>query len=164
MVCKARFSCRSQPRLLVGFSFGGLLATMYAGTYPDQVTGILMLDASLPTDDEVDQLVPQADRPQVVAEVEGNQERVEFYRTLDQAKALLGKVPDVPVTYMAAQPVELPATWPVKKMRGLHPCQADRVRRQVPQGRLVRVKSSHDIDLELPERVLQEAERILSGP
>jgi pimeloyl-ACP methyl ester carboxylesterase len=151
------------PYLLVGFSFGGLLATMYAGTYPEQVMGILMLDSSLPTDDEVDQLVPEADRPQVVAEVEGNQERVEVYKTLDQAKALVAKVPDVPVTYMAAEPVDLPATWPVKKMRAFILAKQTEFVGRFPKGRLVRVKSSHDIDLELPDRVLQEAERILSS-
>jgi hypothetical protein len=35
---------------------------------------------------------------------------VEFYRTTDQAKPLVAKVPDVPVTYLAARPVELPRT------------------------------------------------------
>jgi hypothetical protein len=106
---------------------------MYAGTYPDEVKGILMIDSNLPTDAEVDQLVPEADRPQVVAEVEGNQERVEVYRTLDQAKALLGK----------GQQTEFVGRF--------------------PQGRLVRVRSSLDIDLERPDLVLQEAERILAG-
>jgi pimeloyl-ACP methyl ester carboxylesterase len=150
------------PYLLVGFSFGGLLATMYAGTYPDQVKGILMLDASLPTDAEVDRLVPAADRPQVIAEAEGNQERVQFYRTLDQAKALLKRVPDVPVTYMAAEPVDLPTTWPVEKMRAFILAKQTEFVDRFPQGRLVRVRSSHDIDLEMPDRVLQEIERILA--
>jgi pimeloyl-ACP methyl ester carboxylesterase len=71
------------PYLLVGFSFGGLLAIMYAGTYPDQVMGLLSLDGSLPTDDQVDQLIPAGERDQVMAEQEANQERVEFYRTVD---------------------------------------------------------------------------------
>jgi pimeloyl-ACP methyl ester carboxylesterase len=51
------------PYLLVGFSFGGLLAIMYAGTYPDQLMGLLSLDGSLPTDDEVDQLIPRMSVP-----------------------------------------------------------------------------------------------------
>ena len=48
-----------------------------------------MLDASLPTDDEVDALIPADQRTQVKAEQEANPERVDFYRTLDQAEALL---------------------------------------------------------------------------
>ena len=111
------------PYLLVGFSFGGLLAIMYAATYPDRVMGLVSVDGSLPTDDQVDQLIPAGERTQVMAEQEANQERVEFYPTVDQAKALVAKT--------------------------------------VPNGRLVEVQSSHDIDLDKPELVIQEIQRIL---
>lgn len=151
------------PYLLVGFSFGGLLATMYAATYPDQVMGILLLDSTLPTNDELQALVPEDERARAVAEVEANPERVEVYRTLDQAKAVLGKVPDVPVTYMAAEPVELPPTWPVERMRAFIRTKRSEFVSRFPQGHLVRVKSSHDIASELPSRVLQEAERLVSS-
>jgi pimeloyl-ACP methyl ester carboxylesterase len=151
------------PYLLVGFSFGGLLAIMYAGTFPDQVTGMVSLDGSLPTDDEVDRLIPAAERAQVMAEQEANQERVEFYRTVDQAKALVASVPDVPVTYMAARPVELPASWPVRRMRAFIAAKQVQFTRAVPKGRLVEVRSSHDIDLEKPELVIQEINRILEA-
>ena len=76
-----------EPYLLVGFSFGGLLAIMYAATYPDQ-------------------LIPADERERVMAE------QVQFTKT-------------------------------------------------VPNGRLVEVQSSHDIDLDKPELVLQEVQRIL---
>ncbi|HEV2931364.1 MAG TPA: alpha/beta hydrolase [Propionibacteriaceae bacterium] len=149
------------PYLLVGFSFGGLLAIMYAGTYPDQVMGLVSLDGSLPTDDEVDQLIPKDERAQVMAEQDANQERVEFYRTVDQAKALVAKVPDVPVTYLAARPVELPPNWPVQRMRAFIRAKQVQFTKAVPQGRLVEVQSSHDIDLDQPELVLKEINRIL---
>jgi hypothetical protein len=64
--------------------------------------GLVSLDGSLPTDDHVDQLIPKDERARVMAEQEANQERVQFYRTVDQAKALVARVPDVPVTYLAA--------------------------------------------------------------
>src|SRR4029453_10907031 len=54
------------PYLLVGVSFGGLLAIMYAATSPDQVMGLVSLDGSLPTDDQVDQLIPKDEREQVM--------------------------------------------------------------------------------------------------
>jgi pimeloyl-ACP methyl ester carboxylesterase len=149
------------PYLLVGFSFGGLLAIMYAGTYPDQVMGMVSLDGSLPTDDEVDQLIPAAERAQVMAEQEANQESVDFYRTVDEAKALVAKVPDVPVTYMAARPVELPPNWPVKRMQAFIRTKQVQFTKTVPKGRLVEVQSSHDIDLDKPELVIQEVQRIL---
>jgi pimeloyl-ACP methyl ester carboxylesterase len=149
------------PYLLVGFSFGGLLAIMYAGTYPDQVMGMLCLDGSLPTDDEVDQLIPAAERAQVMAEQDRNQESVDFYRTVDEAKPLVAKVPDVPVTYMAARPVELPPNWPVKRMQAFIQAKQAQFAETFAKGRLVEVQSSHDIDLQKPELVSQELERIL---
>jgi pimeloyl-ACP methyl ester carboxylesterase len=150
------------PYLLVGFSFGGLLAIMYAATYPDQVMGLVSLDGSLPTDDQVDALIPAAERTQAMAEQEANQERVEFYRSVDQAKKLVAKVPDVPVTYLAARPVELPPNWPVKRMQAFIAAKQVQFTKTVPNGRLVEVQSSHDIDLEQPELVIQEVQRILA--
>jgi pimeloyl-ACP methyl ester carboxylesterase len=135
---------------------------MYAATYPDQVMGLVSLDGSLPTDDQVDQIIPAADRTQVMAEQEANQERVEFYRTVDQAKKLVAKVPDVPVTYLAARPVELPPNWPVKRMQAFIAAKQVQFTRTVPNGRLVEVQSSHDIDLEQPELVIQEVQSILA--
>jgi pimeloyl-ACP methyl ester carboxylesterase len=134
---------------------------MYAATYPDQVMGLVSLDGSLPTDDQVDQLIPKDERTQVMAEQEANQERVEFYRTTDEAKALVAKVPDVPVTYLAARPVELPPNWPVKRMQAFIRTKQVQFTKTVPNGRLVEVQSTHDIDLDKPELVLQEVQRVL---
>ena len=134
---------------------------MYAGTYPDQVMGLVSLDGSLPTDDQVDQLIPADERAQAIAEQEANQERVEFYRTVDQAKALVAKVPDVPVTYLAARPVELPPTWPVERMQTVIHAKQLQFTRTVANGRLVEVESSHDSDRRSPSLVIQEIQRIL---
>jgi hypothetical protein len=122
---------------------------------------MVSLDGSLPTDDQVDQLIPAGERARVMAEQEANQERVEFYRTVDEAKPLVAKVPDVPVTYLAARPVELPANWPVKRMRAFIAAKQVQFTKAVPKGRLVEVQSSHDIDLDKPELVIQEVQRIL---
>jgi len=107
----------SPPYHLVGFSFGGLIASMYAGTYPDDVVGVLLIDSSLPTDAEVDALIPAGTREQVMRDQQANGERVDFYVTLQEAGALMGSVPDIPITYLAARPVELPTSWPVRQMR-----------------------------------------------
>jgi pimeloyl-ACP methyl ester carboxylesterase len=45
---------RSGPYLLVGGSWDGLLAAMYAATYPREVSGMVLLDQSLPTENEMD--------------------------------------------------------------------------------------------------------------
>ncbi len=150
------------PYLLLGFSFGGLLAAMYAGTHPENVMGILMLDSSLPTDDEVDALIPKDLRKAVQADAQANGERVDFYRTLEEAEALLDTIPDVPLTYVAAEPVELPPEWPVERMRKRIRAEQKAFVARFPQGRLVTVESSHDVDLEQPELVIAELNRILA--
>jgi pimeloyl-ACP methyl ester carboxylesterase len=123
--------------------------------------GLVSLDGSLPTDDQVDQLIPRDERAQVMAEQEANQERVKFYPSVDEAKPLVAKVPDMPVTYLAARPVELPPNWRVRRMQAFIHAKQVQFTKTVPNGRLVEVQSSHDIDLEQPELVLQEIQRIL---
>lgn len=86
---------------------------------------------------------------------------MDFYRTADQAKPLVAKVQDVPVTYLAARPVELPPNWPVKRMQAFIAAKQLQFTKTVPNGRLVEVQSSHDIDLDQPELVIKEINRIL---
>ena len=45
-----------------GYSFGGLIGTVFAGAHPDKVAGLLLLDSSLPTDGDVDALIPDGMR------------------------------------------------------------------------------------------------------
>ena len=149
------------PYLLVGFSFGGLLASMYAGTHPDEVSGLVSIDGSLPSDDEVDGLIPDPERSAAMADQEANGENVDFYATLDEAEPLLATIPDVPVTYLAARPVELPSSWPVEEMRAVIAARQAEFVDRYPRGRLVEVQSSHDIDLDRPDLVVAEIERIL---
>jgi hypothetical protein len=67
----------------------------------------------------------------------------------------------VPVTYLAARPVELPPNWPVERMRAFIAAKQVQFTTTVPNGRLVEVQSSHDIDLDQPELVIKEINRIL---
>ena len=51
------------PYVLVGASFGGLIADMYAATYPDEVVGMVLLDSPLPDAIvEQDRYIPKKDR------------------------------------------------------------------------------------------------------
>jgi hypothetical protein len=99
----------------------------------------------------------------VKADADANEERVDFYDTLDQAKALVGSIPDVPVTYIAAEPIDLPSEWPVERMRKLIRANQDAFVDRFPRGRLVPVKSSHNVDLEQPDVVIAELDRILAS-
>ena len=151
------------PFLLVGFSFGGLLATMYAGTYPAEVVGLMSIDGSLASDGEVDQMIPESERAAVISDQQANGEGVDYYATLEEAKLLLASVPDIPITYLAARPIDLPPTWPVQQMRDAIAAHQAQFTAAYPRGRLVEVQSSHNIDIDNPEVVIREIEHILTA-
>lgn len=152
------------PYLLLGWSWGGLLASMYAGTYPDDVMGVLLLDSSLFNDEEVDALIPADEFARLKVEWEAAEREDIYPTTLDQAKQVVRSIPDVPVTYMAAELGEYPPTWPAKRMKTLYRAKQREFVDQFTKGRLVPVKSSHDIGREQPELVVAEVQRIVSNP
>jgi pimeloyl-ACP methyl ester carboxylesterase len=50
------------PYVLLGASFGGLFAYMYAVEHPDQVTGMVLLDASFPEELDLERHFPADER------------------------------------------------------------------------------------------------------
>src|SRR5918992_3727019 len=50
------------PYVLLGASFGGLIAYIYAVTYPKEVTGMLLLDAAFPDEFALERLFPEDER------------------------------------------------------------------------------------------------------
>ena len=146
------------PYLLVGHSFGGLLSVMYAGTYPADVVGLVLLDPTLPDSDEIDKL-PEAERAAWIAERAKNVEKVDFLETLEQAKPLLAKIPDIPVLFLASTRQEGP-TQAEKIIAGERKAQ-QRFVDALPQGELRRVDTGHFIHRDAPQRVIEEVQRIL---
>jgi hypothetical protein len=90
------------PYVLVGHSFGGLLSAMYAGSYPTEVVGLVLIDPTTPTDADSFTLIPERDRAAAAAAQENNAENLEFDETLEQAKAVVPEIPNIPVLVLAA--------------------------------------------------------------
>lgn len=149
------------PLVLVGASFGGLIATMYAATYPEDVAGMVLLDATLPSVAPVDRLIPPRDRRRLLAQVRANPERMDVPASLAQARRLMPRVPDVPMTYLAARPVELPASWPRKLMIAALDERTQQFVAAFPQGRLVEVESPHYMEPAVPDRIVAEVNRVI---
>jgi pimeloyl-ACP methyl ester carboxylesterase len=97
------------PYVLVGHSYGGLLVHVYAGTYPKDVDGMVLVDSSHP--DQIARLVAalpprRADEPTDVRVLRpalvigSNPEGVDFRRSTDEARRAsdLGDKPLVVVT------------------------------------------------------------------
>ena len=149
------------PYVLVGASFGGLLATMYAGTFPDDVVGLVLLDATLPTYTQVYGALPADQRQMLIDRSETNPEGVKFFASMREAQALVARVPDIPVTYLAASEPDIPPSWPIRKMRKLIREQQRAFVNAFPRGRLRVVDAPHFMEPVIPELIAEEVRRVL---
>lgn len=154
------------PYLLVGHSFGGLLALMYAGTYPADVMGLVLEDPAVPGDGEVyTQVFPASERPKLRAQVAKNLARVNFFTTLEQAKALVRTVPNVPVVLLSASRVDVPPGWSRNQADKIPAAFVTAQRDLVdalPPAELRWVDTGHLIHYEAPQLVIDEVQRVLA--
>lgn len=150
------------PYVLLGASFGGLLAVMYAATYPDDVLGMVLLDAALPTDPEIDgRFLPKTVQPQP-GDWTRNVEQLDTLTTYRQAQDLQDRVLSIPLAFLAVEWPELDPSWPVKEMTAA--IQAEQlafVARFCP-GRLVFRDVPHFMEKAIPEEVADEVKRIIA--
>ena len=151
------------PYVLLGASFGGLIADMYAATYPDDVVGMVMLDSPLPDTFKYEaRYLPKDSLPQPDGWKE-SPEMIDEATTFRQAQALQGKEPRIPVTYLAVKVIDLPSSLPrAKIIAAERRLQRDFVARFSP-GRLVLVDSPHYMEPEIPGRIAREVERVIAA-
>jgi pimeloyl-ACP methyl ester carboxylesterase len=151
------------PYVLLGASHGGLLAGMYAATYPDDVVGMVLLDSPLPYIFEYEDPYLPDDSEFQPAEWEDSPEKLDEARTFRQAQALQGRQPKIPVTYLAAKGTDLPPSLPRKKIIAAdRRLQRDYLARFTP-GRLVLVDSPHYMEPEIPGRIAREVRRVVAA-
>jgi pimeloyl-ACP methyl ester carboxylesterase len=146
------------PYVLVGASFGGLFAYMYAVTYPKEVAGMVLLDASFPEELDLERYFPKDERWDH-SEWKELEEQVDQLTSYQQAHALLGNEPDIPMTYLLATPSGW--TGPPAYEAVVLDHIAKYVDRFSP-GVLVEVKSPHYMEAAAPERIVQELEKVIA--
>jgi len=94
------------PFVLLGASFGGLLAGVYAVAHPDRTAGMLLLDSSIPDDFIIDQrhgfegMCLKANRE---ADAWDSLEKIDSCRLSKWAYDRRDQEPDVPLIYLAAK-------------------------------------------------------------
>ena len=90
------------PYVLVGASFGGLLAYLFSNEHPDEVVGMVLLAAMFPDELSLEHLFAPADRLRaVMSDQEANGlERMSQYRALAAAQRYIGDEPAIPVVYL----------------------------------------------------------------
>ena len=93
------------PFVLLGASFGGLIAGAYAVAHPDRTEGIVLLDASIPDDYVIDKrhgfngMCLEANRE---ADAHDSLEKIDNCRLAKWAYDRRDQEPDVPLIYLAA--------------------------------------------------------------
>ena len=94
------------PYVLLGASSGGLISHSYAATYPEEVDGMVLLDAQFPGLLKLEHYWPKEERlPNVPKEDWSNaEEKIDQYDVNVYAQQHAGQVPDIPLTYLLATP------------------------------------------------------------
>ncbi len=91
------------PFVLVGYSYGGLVATLYAQTYPEQIAAIVYIDPVVPQYEQT--LSPQQWRDFLINnQLEGQRQNSEipnYPASIAEIKAA-GPLPDVPIVLMSS--------------------------------------------------------------
>lgn len=136
-------------------------------TYPADVAGLVLIDSTVPAVDEVfKQMFPASELSKAkAAEDAASPERVDFFRTLEQAKPLMRTVPDVPVVLLVSTRRKVSPDWSVAQTAKVDA--AGRKARQslvdaLPRLELRWVDTGHYVHQEAPQLVIDQVQRVLS--
>jgi len=152
------------PYVLVGGSFGGLIAVMYAATYPDDVAGLVLLDASLPDDViKIDERFLPEEARFSPDDWRRNTEQLDRGATYRQARAMQDRVPNVPLTYIATSTPDLDPSWPVEQMAAAIRAEQRVFVNRFSRGRLVRFNVPHFMEPAIPITIADEIKRVIAA-
>ena len=135
------------PYLLVGASFGGLLAYTYAATYPDDVVGMVLLDPNLPGFD---------DGP---FDWEATTEQLDQAVASREASKLEGEEPAIPVTLIGLEKPEVDFVSSAEEYAAIKEkilAAQQRFLDLFPDSELVIVDAPHYMEPVIPERIAEE--------
>jgi pimeloyl-ACP methyl ester carboxylesterase len=154
------------PIVIVAHSYGGLIALIEAVEHPDDVAGVVLIDASHPDQwvrwDEI--LTPE--QRQALRDVFKPFLYVDFATSLDQARADFGPFPPIPLTVLSAKhPPEGDACspgMPCVAMQAIWLELQDEYAALRPDARHVEAATGHYIHEEDPDLVIKEIRSLLT--
>ena len=153
------------PFVLLGASFGGLVATMYAATYPEDVTGMVLMDPSLPDEfNKIDaRFLPVNERLQP-DNWKTNIEQMDHLATYRQALAVPLSRTDIPLTFLATTRLDLDPSWPAEQMTAAIRAEQRAFVDRFPLGRLVILHDvPHFMERAIPLTVADEVKRVIAA-
>ena len=152
----------SGPFVIVGHSTGGLFARLYASQYPDQVAGLVLVDASHEMQDQRrEDLVPAELFAIEQMAIQANTEGIDLGASFAQMAAARAATPlrPMPLIVLSAglgDPAFFPEGWPMEAEGLLHTELQTDLAGLVPNGRLiVAEQSGHYIQQSQPDLVLE---------
>lgn len=152
------------PYVLLGASFGGLIATIYAASHPADVQGMVLLDGSLPDDFAVERKVVPADKVEPAPGWQDTLEKIDLAASYSEAQVLLRthKPPAIPVTYLAIRDIDLPPGYPAAKLTAAIRQQQQTFVRQFKPGQLKYVDAPHYMEPEIPDQIAAEIRAVIA--
>jgi pimeloyl-ACP methyl ester carboxylesterase len=156
--------------VLVGHSTGGLFARLYASQYPDQVAGLVLVDASHELQDQRRQALVSADLFAVEQlAVQSNSEGIDLETSFAQMDAARTATPlkPMPLVVLSAgqvDPTRFPEGWPMDAEAMLHSELQEDLAGLVPGGRyVVAEQSGHYIQQSQPDLVLAAIQDVVQA-
>lgn len=140
------------PYVLLAASFGGLIAYQYAALHPEDVAGIVMLDANLPGDVAVDERFG-GDPPS--SDWRGTLEHLDVAATYREALELPEPPADIVVTYIASTDVP-PSPEYIKGLRDMQNEFVGRFR----DGTFIAAAAPHYMEPAIPEQIAEEVRNV----
>ena len=152
------------PVVLVAHSYGGLISLIAAATHPDEIAGMVLVDASHPEqEDRTNALLTDEQRATVAAEF-ANFPHVDFATSLREAAEAFDSFPDIPLTVITATRGHEPGCdlgLPCDEIQAVWlEVQADYAA-LTPDARHVLADTSHYVHDDDPDLVTREIEALL---
>ena len=152
------------PYVLLGASFGGLVAYDYAVTYPKGIEGMVVLDPTLPRENvDIDPYYHPVDGLLTGEEWKDIAEHMDYLDSMQQTQELEGREPAIPLTYIA---LKHPETWwsPVTKesMQAYRTMQQRFVDLWSP-GTMLILDVPHYMEPIIPDRIADEVRGVIAA-
>lgn len=152
------------PVVLVAHSYGGLISIIAAAEHPDEIAGLVLVDASHPEQEERTNAILTDAQVEILTAEFARFPYVDFLASLDEAADAYGAFPDIPLTVITAT---RGMTDPC--MEGM-PCEAmqtvwlevqDEYAALTPGARHVLADTGHYVHDDDPELVVAEIKAML---
>ena len=155
-----------RPVVMVGHSYGGLIAWMAAVEHPDDVAGVVLIDASHPDQAERWEAMMNDEQRDALRALDADFPYVDFPASLEEAAAEYGSLPDIPLTVITATKSFVGegciVGLPCEAMQAIWLELQDGYAELRPDARHIEVPTGHYVHNEDPDLVVDEILSLLA--